>query len=612
MSLMNETARITDDHPLLRVDPESGHRLPRWVFLRLLGCVYFIAFTSLWSQIIGLIGADGIVPAQVVVADFANTLAMQPDSAWWFWPTLFQFLAPTDGIIHLVCLAGTVLSMGLILGFMPRVVIAGLWLMYLSLFTVCHPFMGYQWDILLLEVSVLAFFYAPGNVLPQLNSEREPSKAAVWLFRLLLFKLVISSGLVKLNSGDPTWQDLTALDYHFFTQPIPHQLSWYAHNLGSTFRQAGVFFNHFVELCVPWLILIPLSRYLLLPWLLLSGGILWSSAGSVTPSITLGIGGMTLAMALAHRITAKRYQWTFASGRMSRALAASLIVGLMLSVGLGGNYGFFNVLTIALVLPALDDRLVYRLTPTRFLPRLPSETGQGPRFYWAIIGVLALVTIGPLNGVRLLQVFGQPHIRAAAKINSVASATKTDTGEANAPSLWGQIGKVQSVVNKYTGSFALVNGYGLFARMTTERYELMVEGSQDGQDWQAYRFKYKPNDPTELHFAWLHMPRLDWQMWFAALYPKCSRKWFFGFMDALLDNAESVEGLLETNPFKKKPPKYIRVRRVRAHFTTSADGQDTSKKWHFEPVSDYCPIVSKKDLKEIVNRRIPKRRRPQP
>ena len=610
---MNESARISEEHPLLRVDPESGHRLPRWVFLRLLGCVYFVAFTSIWSQIIGLVGADGIAPAQVVVADFANALAVQPDSAWWFWPTVFQFLTPTDGVLHLVCLAGSMLSVGLILGFMPRLVIAGLWLVYLSIFTVCHPFMGYQWDILLLEVTVLAFFYAPGNILPSLTTEREPNKACLWLFRLVLFKLIISSGIVKLNSGDPTWQDLTALDYHFFTQPIPHQLSWYAHHLGTSFRQAGVLFNHFVELCVPWLILIPISRFLLLPWLLISITWLWSSAGSLSPLFSLGVGGMTLVFALAHRILARRYQWNFSTGRWSRVLAAGLIIALMLSVGLGGNYGFFNLLTIALVFPILDDRVLYGLTPNRFLPRLPSETGRNPRLYWALAGLLALMSIGPLNGLRLLQVFGQSNIQAAKKTRSLPKTAKAHTAdkgieESDAKSLWLHIQDAQSQANKYLGSFALVNGYGLFARMTTERYELLIEGSLDGQEWKAYQFKYKPNNPSQLHFAWLHMPRLDWQMWFAALYPKCSRKWFFGFMDALLDNTKSVEGLLAANPFQKEAPKYLRVRRVRAHFAPSAKNADPAQKWVFEPVSDYCPIVSKKNLKGIVNRHIPKLR----
>jgi hypothetical protein len=132
----------------------------------------------------------------------------------------------------------------------------------------------------------------------------------------------------------------------------------------------------------------------------------------------------------------------------------------------------------------------------------------------------------------------------------------------------------------------------------------MIEGSENKKDWRGYRFKYKPDTPEDLHFAWLHMPRLDWQMWFAALYPKCSRRWFFGFMHALLDGSKTVDALMEENPFPEKPPKYLRVKRVRAQFTDARNRAQTQHVWRFEPVSDYCPIVTKGALEKYVSRRV--------
>ena len=233
MSLESQSAKQS---PQVLAGANCGNRLPRWIFLRGLGLVYFIAFTSFWVQAMGLIGTEGIAPADVFLTSLQQTLVERPELHGWQWPTLFWFLSPANDTIHIFCLVGTVLSIGLLLGFMPRLVLLGLWAVYLSIFNVSSPFLGYQWDILLLEVTVLAFFYAPGGLRPSMEFEREPNRLSIWLLRLVLFKFIISSGLVKLNSGDPTWQDLTALDYHFWTQPIPHQMAWYAHNGGAFFR----------------------------------------------------------------------------------------------------------------------------------------------------------------------------------------------------------------------------------------------------------------------------------------------------------------------------------------------------------------------------------------
>ena len=124
-------------------------------------------------------------------------------------------------------------------------------------------------------------------------------------------------------------------------------------------------------------------------------------------------------------------------------------------------------------------------------------------------------------------------------------------------------------VRAVIGPFALVNGYGLFRTMTKSRPELQIEGSLDGQSWKLYGFKYKPSKATDsLSYAGFHMPRLDWQMWFAALYPRCSQQWFFGFLESLVDGSKATLELLEHNPFPNTPPRYVRVRRADTRFTT--------------------------------------------
>ena len=148
--------------------------------------------------------------------------------------------------------------------------------------------------------------------------------------------------------------------------------------------------------------------------------------------------------------------------------------------------------------------------------------------------------------------------------------------------------------------FASVNGYGLFARMTTSRYELLVEGSADGRTWKRYGFKYKPDDPLAAPpVVGVHMPRLDWQLWFAALQPKCGRRaWFLDFVERLLEGSSAVDGLLAENPFRDKPPRMVRVRRAKYSFSDRETRSSTGRVWQVEKAGAYCPAFTLKRLRE--------------
>jgi hypothetical protein len=140
--------------------------------------------------------------------------------------------------------------------------------------------------------------------------------------------------------------------------------------------------------------------------------------------------------------------------------------------------------------------------------------------------------------------------------------------------------------------FQLVNSYGLFAVMTTSRVEIVVEGSNDGQNWQAYEFKYKPGDPAHrLPWAAPYQPRLDWQMWFAALGSYRSNPWFINFVTGLLDGSPQVLSLLAANPFPEHPPRYIRAMTYDYTFTSWAERRQTGAWWKREPLGTYLPPV---------------------
>ena len=143
------------------------------------------------------------------------------------------------------------------------------------------------------------------------------------------------------------------------------------------------------------------------------------------------------------------------------------------------------------------------------------------------------------------------------------------------------------------------NNYGLFAVMTNPRMEIIVEGSNDGQTWLPYEFKYKPGDVMRRPgFVAPHQPRLDWQMWFAALgtYRDPSNRWFLYFCVRLLEGSPPVLGLMEKNPFPAKPPQYMRARLYEYHFTTLEARRKTGAWWRRDLKGEYLPTISLKDL----------------
>ena len=278
--------------------------LTRWLFLRILGVIYFIAFLSLWTQIDGLIGSGGILPAERYLSAVREQVGLERYLAF---PTLC-WLNNSDAFLHFLCGGGVFLSALLIIGVAPIIALVGLWVFYLSLVSVGQSFLSFQWDALLLETGFLAIFFAPLQILPRISREKPPSSVVLWLFRWLLFRLMFASGVVKLMSGDPTWSNLTALNFHYETQPLPTVLGWYVHHLPEWFQKASVAGMFGIEIVVPFLIFAP---------------------------------------------------------RRLRVLGAIALVALQLIIAATGNYCFFNLLTMALCILLLDDAILRRCFPTR-------------------------------------------------------------------------------------------------------------------------------------------------------------------------------------------------------------------------------------------------------
>ena len=472
--------------------------LSRWLFLRALGCIYLIAFLSLWVQIHGLVGSNGILPADQYLSAVRQQIGTE---GYYLLPTLF-WLNPSDACLHLLCAGGVALSLALMIGFFPTFALAGLWILYLSLVTVGQVFLSFQWDVLLLEAGLLAIFFAPLRIRDAFTRVSETSGAFLWLLRWLLFRLMFASGFVKLVS-DEVWRNLTALNFHYETQPLPTWIGWYVHQLPEWLHKVSVIGMFAVELVVPFLI--------------------------------------------------------FAPRRLRTAGCIGLIT-LQVLILLTGNYCFFNLLTIALCLLLIDDVTWKGLLSKRFMPSFQSVEGVPHQYRRVCIAVVATLLF-VLSGIRF-----------SGQLFRDASLPGTD----------------------WIRPFRSVNTYGLFADMTESRPEIIVEGSNDRITWETYQFRWKPGDLKEAP-KWVapHQPRLDWQMWFAALQGSYrNTPWFPHFIEALLQGKPEVLQLLAENPFPEEPPQYVRAVLYDYHFTDIATKRSEGTWWSRELEGLYCPIVS--------------------
>jgi predicted DCC family thiol-disulfide oxidoreductase YuxK len=471
-----------------RIEP-ARYALTQWLFLRILAAIYMVAFASLAVQATGLLGRQGIAPAHEFFERAGAGLGWM---RYWAVPSVFWWNS-TDMVLTGAAWLGVALSAVLLAGYLERLMLALLYALYLSFSLAGQDFLSFQWDALLLETGFLAIFFGHSGAM---------QNTVAWLYRWLAFRLYFLSGLVKLGSGDPTWRGLSALDFHYYTQPLPTVVAWYADKLPRWFQHASTFTALAVELGAPFLIFAP---------------------------------------------------------RRIRLAGAGLLLGLQVLIFATGNYTFFNLLAVAITLFLFDDQALRGMiwTPRR------ARFEAGPSSRVARLAAVAItLVILPLGLGRIFENAGT------------------------------RMPEPMAAVARYTSPFQIVNAYGLFAVMTTERLEIVVEGSDDGQQWRAYEFSYKPGDVRRApRWAAPYQPRLDWQMWFAALGDYRSNPWFVGFAERLLEGSPSVLALMDRNPFPDHPPRYVRAVTYDYRFSSWEERRETRAWWHREMRGEYLPAV---------------------
>ena len=475
---------------------EQTYAYSAWLFTRALSLVYLIAFLTLMIQARGLWGKHGILPME----QYKKAVEEHVDqSRYWKAPAIF-WLSTSDDMIVGVCITGAVAAGLALIGFAQGWCLLMCFAMYLSICSFGQDFMSFQWDALLLELGFLALFVVPWNLDFAFRLAVEPHWVVRGMFYAVLFKLMFLSGVVKLWSGDESWRDLTAMTFHYWTQPLPNPASPFMHALPDWFHQGETVMTFAVELFLPFLIFWPRAR-------------VWAAAG------------FTL---------------------------------LSLLIMFTGNFAFFNWLTLALVVWLVPDG------------------------FWE--GVMTRLPLAPVPVTAPMF----PHPLTTVAIGALLVLTMIWCVRFWVPDA---LADFFSPVLSYAQSFHISSSYGLFANMTKTRPEIVIEGSADGQNWKEYEFKFKPgalDRPPPIVAP--YQPRLDWQMWFAALGSLQDSPWVGNLLQRLLENSTDVTDLLETNPFGDHAPKFIRAKLYEYEFATPEEILDSGKWWSRKPLRDYTPV----------------------
>ncbi len=480
--------------------PESTYGLTRFMFLRSLGFICLIAFTSLITQLGPLIGKEGLLPADKFLQQIRSA-ATGPVPLWLELPTLFWFNC-TDTFMYAMAYLGLGLSLLLFIGVADGILLALIWIIYISFVHVGQIFYGYGWEIMLLEACFLATFLVP-LFNPRPFPPLPPSKTILWFYRWMVFRVMLGAGLIKLR-GDPCWRELTCLSYHFETQPIPNPISWYLHQLPPVILKLGVLWNHAVELIVPFFIF---------------------------------------------------------GARRLRMIGGWLLIGFQLFLIVSGNLSFLNWLTIVICIPLFDDQALQSLLPKRWVLKAAQRAQQKQT------GLSRRIVIGSVAALLLVL-----------SVNPIVNMLSPN-----------------QIMNTSFDPFHLMNTYGAFGSVGKIRYEIIIQGTQNRElgpntQWKEYEFWAKPGDVQRRPpFIAPYQPRLDWQIWFAAMSTIEREPWLVHLIYKLLQNDPGALRLLAKNPFPDRRPTYIRVELYEYHFTRLGESPGTW--WKRKRVDTYLRPV---------------------
>ena len=514
----------------------AGHLAPRWIFLRALAAIYFSAFYSLLFQIKGLIGPEGILPAQ----DYLAAVAQQyPSTKFWFAPTLF-WLSSSSHALVLVTWVGLAASITAFVNLWPRLSFFICFVCFLSFVSAAGEFSNYQSDGMLLEAGFIALFFVPGGPWPGLGANTPPSRASLFLLQWEWFRIYFESGMVKLVSGDRQWRTLTAMDEYYQNGPLPTWIGWYVEHLPHWFHAASAAGTLVLELVLVWMLFLP---------------------------------------------------------RRVRIICFFIATPWQIGVILTANYTFLNYLVLALGFLLLDDKFLLALVPKRYqslvsVDAVPANENQESKRE-------ARTEEDELNSERPVSVRAARtlagHFSAiglafeAVMLSWIFYNTTVEMIGIPFRNL-----PLPTLPVAALEPFRISNQYGLFAVMTNGRYEVEFQGSDDGQTWTAYPFRNKPQALNEAPRIYApYQPRFDWNLWFASLGDWRQDEIVPITEQRLLENDKDVLALFNGNPFPHAPPRFVRAVLWQYWFTTRDEKRTTGNWWRRQYLGLYAPQLTR-------------------
>ena len=519
--------------------------IPRWLFLRALGLIYFSAFYSLFFQIRGLIGPDGILPAGPYLQAVARSTMAH--ARFWYVPSLL-WISSGSHMLMALCWAGMIASILLVVNLWPRLMLVICFVCFLSFISAAQDFSSYQSDGMLLEAGFICLFFAPPGLLPGLGSNHPPSRTCLFLLQWEWLRIYFESGIAKLASGEPQWRNFTAMDEYYQNGPLPTWIGWYAQHLPHWFHAASAGATLVMELGLIWMILLPRRVRIVLFFIVTC----WEA------------------------------------GVISTA-----------------NYCFLNYLVLSLGILLLEDRFLARFAPRKWKEELPVLKAT------AAVQESAPISARPTGTV---MAFLRPHFRAFKLATSAVMLTWVFY-VTSVELLWMLVPHFPLPITPVVmlEPFRIANQYGLFAVMTRGRYEIEFQGSNDGQNWTAYPFRYKPQKLNEAPGIYApYQPRFDWNLWFASLGTWRNNSIVPNTEVRLLANDKDVLSLFAGNPFPQSPPKQVRAVLWQYWFTTMAERGQTGNWWRRESLGLYAPTLELEPDGKLGVLAMPQERSPEP
>jgi hypothetical protein len=505
------------NHPPAHPPPRDSYWLTRFVLLRWMGFVYVVAFYVAAKQLVPLVGEHGLTPAPLFQEEMrqylgarmeGDELVRSPAPTWECFlnqPSLFWFDC-SDTTLREIPWIGVALSLALLAGYTNAIVMTILWMLYLSIVQVGQTWYGYGWEIQMSETGFLCIFLCP-LLDPRPFPARPPPLAIIWLFRWLIFRIMLGSALIKWR-GDSCWHDLTALYYHFETQPIPNPFSRYFHFLPRPILQFGVIWTFIVEGLAPWFAFWP---------------------------------------------------------RWGRYLAGGIMISFQLTLIVSGNLSFFNWLTILPALACFDDRFWRWIMPAwlkskaieALLVAKPSLTMTVSA--WLVFTVIVVLSIFPQQfqarvGGQIVPYDSSPVLNLVAPQGPYGQEMNRNYDPlhlVNTYGAFGTVGRERDVI-VFEGTDS--------------------DTPDDSADWKEYPSAGSPWDPMRSPpFVAPYQPHLDWQLWFAAMASPENYPWTYHLVWKLLHNDPATLSLFAGNPFPDHPPAYVRAVLYVYHFAPLND-----------------------------------------